>query len=87
MIAERTCIGCGKKQSKYAMLRIVYRTHDVLELDPHFRLPGRGAYLCPSHECLQTAIKRKALHRAFRTEIPASCYQQLAEYAARFPHG
>ena len=38
--------------------------------DPQARLPGRGAYLHPSQECLELAQRRKALPRALRLPGP-----------------
>jgi len=78
-IPERTCIGCGTKQSKYAMWRIVFHAPDRIVLDRKYREPGRGAYLCPKRDCLENALKRRALHRAYRTQVPAACYEQLKE--------
>ncbi len=76
-IPERTCIGCGKKQSKYAMWRFVFRSPDRLVHDVKYREPGRGAYICPDPACFHSVVKRRALNRAFRRPIPQSCYSDL----------
>jgi len=34
--------------------------------DPRLRLPGRGAWLHPTPECLDLALRRKAFGRALR---------------------
>jgi predicted RNA-binding protein YlxR (DUF448 family) len=36
--------------------------------DPQLRLPGRGAWLHPTPECLELAVRRKAFGRALRAE-------------------
>ncbi|MHB8187582.1 MAG: YlxR family protein [Dermatophilaceae bacterium] len=36
--------------------------------DPRLRLPGRGAWLHPTLECLDLALRRKALGRALRVK-------------------
>jgi predicted RNA-binding protein YlxR (DUF448 family) len=35
--------------------------------DPRHRLPGRGAWLHPTGECLDQALRRRAFGRALRT--------------------
>ena len=40
---------------------------------------GRGAYICPSRECLKKAIKTKGLERSFKMSIPAEIYEQLTK--------
>jgi len=35
-------------------------------------MPGRGAYLCPSAACFQTARKRNSLARALKTPVDPS---------------
>jgi hypothetical protein len=37
--------------------------------DPRLRLPGRGAWLHPTTECLDLAVRRKAFGRALRVEV------------------
>ena len=36
--------------------------------DPRHRLPGRGAWLHPTPECLDLAVQRKAFGRALRVK-------------------
>jgi hypothetical protein len=36
--------------------------------DPRLRLPGRGAWLHPTPECLDLAVQRKAFGRALRVK-------------------
>lgn len=35
------------------------------------RLPGRGAYLHRQESCLDLALRRRAVQRALRVEVPA----------------
>ena len=62
---ERTCVGCGAKKSKEALLRVVVGPDGQVVLDRKRAAPGRGAYLC-SPACLKAAVKRRAFQRAFR---------------------
>ena len=47
----RTCVGCRKRAPVNDLLRVVVRT-GVLVPDPRRRLPGRGASVHPTPECL-----------------------------------
>jgi predicted RNA-binding protein YlxR (DUF448 family) len=42
----------------------------VLVPDPRARIPGRGAWLHPDLDCLDLAVRRRALPRAFRLTVP-----------------
>jgi uncharacterized protein len=65
----RTCIGCRERAAKSSLLRLVATGDEVIP-DPQARLPGRGAYLHPSLECLGLAQRRRALPRALRVTRP-----------------
>jgi predicted RNA-binding protein YlxR (DUF448 family) len=62
----RTCVGCRERADKSSLLRLV-AVGDVIQPDPQARLPGRGAYLHPSPDCLELARRRRAFPRALRT--------------------
>jgi predicted RNA-binding protein YlxR (DUF448 family) len=56
------------------------------ELDTRRRLPGRGAWLHPSPDCLDLALRRRALTRALRVAGPldtTGLAGALAELAGR----
>ncbi len=78
-IPERTCIGCGQKKEKANLIRIVHAQDDTYSIDPTGRKNGRGAYICNDPACLDKAIKRKALDRAFKDTISAETAQALRE--------
>jgi predicted RNA-binding protein YlxR (DUF448 family) len=65
---ERTCLGCGKKQQKSLLHRLVLDERRQAVRDRTQTAPGRGAYYC-GPGCLAAAIKRKALHRAFKKAL------------------
>lgn len=70
MVPIRTCIGCRSQIERNSAVRFVL-SGDQLVLDADRRMPGRGAWLHPSSECLETALKRKAFNRAFRRPVSA----------------
>lgn len=74
---QRQCIGCGEMKNKKEMLRILKTPEGEFVLDATGRKNGRGAYLCPSMECLKKAIKTKGLERSFKMAIPTEVYEAL----------
>lgn len=61
----RTCIGCRSRAPRSSLLRVV--AHDsVILVDESAVMPGRGAWLHPSAECIRKALQRKAFGRALR---------------------
>ena len=48
-------------------------------IDATGRKNGRGAYICPSSDCLKKAIKSKGLERSFKMNIPKEVYEQLTK--------
>ena len=53
------CIACREGKPKKELVRVV-ATEDGLLPDETGKAHGRGAYICPSIECLDKAVKIKA---------------------------
>ena len=64
-MGERQCIGCGKKDEKGSLVRIVRKPDGAVVADGTGRLAGRGAYVC-SAACLSQASKKTKLARALK---------------------
>lgn len=65
----RRCLGCGQRFPKGALARFtVRREGDIwcLVRDDVASLGGRGLYVCPSDECFQRAVVRRAFARGAR---------------------
>ncbi|MFW3169544.1 YlxR family protein [Geodermatophilus sp. CPCC 206100] len=62
-------MGCRKRAPVTDLLRVVVRS-GALVPDPRRRLPGRGASLHPTPECLHAAERRRAFVRALRSSSP-----------------
>ena len=73
----RQCIGCGEMKSKKEMIRVIKTADEEILLDATGRKNGRGAYLCPSMECMKKAVKSKGLERSFKMAIPKEVYDAL----------
>jgi predicted RNA-binding protein YlxR (DUF448 family) len=68
-VPERTCIGCRRTTSPAGLVRITRTPSGSLAVGRGE--PGRGAWLCAGSEaCFESAVKRKALERALRCEVP-----------------
>ncbi len=76
-IPLRQCVGCQEMKSKKEMIRVIKTAGDEILLDATGRKNGRGAYLCPSTECLKKAIKGRGLERSFKMAIPKEVYETL----------
>lgn len=76
-IPLRQCIGCGEMKSKKEMIRVLKTAQEDILIDATGRKNGRGAYLCPSRECLKKAIKSKGLERSFKMAISKEIYETL----------
>ena len=63
-------MGCRRTDSRSALLRVVAETDEAgvirLSPDPRRCLPGRGAWLHPTGDCLEQALRRRAFGRALR---------------------
>lgn len=76
-IPQRQCIGCGEMKNKKEMIRILKTPEGEFTVDATGRKNGRGAYLCPSMDCMKKAIKSKGLERSFKMAIPKEVYEAL----------
>ena len=81
----RTCIGCRARTAKSDLLRIVVVGEEAAQRllpDPRGRLPGRGAHLHPTPDCLALAERRRAFGRALRLTGPydATAVQEWVDH-------
>ena len=81
-IPQRQCVGCREKKDKRELIRVVRSPEGAVSLDFGGRKPGRGAYVCPSADCLKRACKSRALERAFSAAIPPEVYDALEQEMA-----
>lgn len=78
-IPMRMCIGCGKMNYKYNLIRIVKvsNTNPHITVDLNGKTPGRGAYLCRDAICLKNIRKTRRLSRIFSCGISDDFYAIL----------
>lgn len=77
IIPMRQCLGCREMKPKRELIRVVRSPEGAISLDFRGKANGRGAYVCPSPDCLKKAVRAKALERALETPIPDEIFAQL----------
>ncbi len=92
-VPERTCIGCGRKGVKSALIRFVLTSDGEICLDLGQKMPGRGAYVCRDVMCFEKAWKKKAFVHALRVPvtkglmaIDGDTYRKLRNEMENFTH-
>lgn len=76
-IPLRKCIGCGNMFPKKELIRIVHSSEDEFFIDATGKKNGRGAYICADIQCLEKAIKTKAVNRSFGVNVPEEVNELL----------
>ena len=76
-IPMRKCVGCQEMKSKKEMIRVIRTSEGEFLLDATGKKNGRVAYICPSKNCLEKAVKNKGLERSFKQSIPREVYEAL----------
>lgn len=77
----RTCLGCRSRADKSSLLRVV-AANGAVTPDPSATLPGRGAWVHPTTQCVEKAIARKTFGRALRVSSALATEQILATVGA-----
>ncbi len=78
-IPIRQCLGCREHKQKNELIRVVRSPEGEISLDFRGKKPGRGAYLCPTPECLARARKSRAIERALSAPVSEEVYAALEE--------
>ena len=76
-IPMRKCVGCGEMKPKKELVRVVKPPEGEISLDLTGKKAGRGAYVCPSPECLRKARKNRRIERSFQCKIPDEIYDAM----------
>ena len=73
----RKCVGCGEMKPKKELIRVLRTEEEDFVIDTTGKKNGRGAYLCPSGECFQKAVRNMGLDCTFKQAIPQEVYDRL----------
>lgn len=74
---QRTCLGCRQAKDKKDLIRIVKSPDGTVSVDLTGKKSGRGAYLCPDANCLDKAVRSKALERSLGVNIDQQVFDEL----------
>jgi predicted RNA-binding protein YlxR (DUF448 family) len=72
----RKCVTCGQMLPKNQLFRLVKSSEGVV-LDLGYKAQGRGAYICRSKACVDTALKKKSLNRSLRQAVNEEVFNIL----------
>jgi uncharacterized protein len=78
----RTCIACQCTRPKRELIRVVRTPEGAIVIDPRGKLPGRGTYICRTHQCWQTGLEPKKLERVLKCQVSAGDVLALRGVAA-----
>lgn len=78
-LPQRTCIACRSTSGKREFVRIV-RTAAGVEVDLTGKKQGRGAYLHPTPDCWETALKKGRVEAALKTKLTPDDRLRLNEF-------
>ncbi|MBP1547434.1 MAG: YlxR family protein [Oscillospiraceae bacterium] len=76
-IPMRMCLGCGEMKPKKELIRAVKSPEGEISLDLTGKKNGRGAYVCPSAECLRLARKARRFEKSFECRISDEVYDNM----------
>ncbi|MBD8584678.1 YlxR family protein [Frigoribacterium sp. CFBP 13729] len=81
VVPVRTCIGTRARAPRSSLVRVVARDGRLV-VDETATLPGRGAWLTPSMDAFESAVKRRAFRRALRLDSEPDT-EQLRDHLMR----
>jgi predicted RNA-binding protein YlxR (DUF448 family) len=83
-IAQRTCIACRQIKAKHEMVRLVCTPQGVIEIDITGKKEGRGAYFCPTGECLEKTLVSKQIEHILKGHLTQENREQLKRSGREF---
>lgn len=84
-IPQRMCVTCRLMRPKRELIRLVASQDGNIALDPTGKKPGRGAYVCRSHQCLEQAIRGRKLDKGLKTRVNEQIIAALTAELASLP--
>jgi len=78
-IPMRQCSACRGHFEKRQLLRVVRTPEGNVVVDTKGKANGRGVYICKKEECLEKAIKSRALSRALEVPVPDDVIESIRQ--------
>ncbi|MDR7484175.1 MAG: YlxR family protein [Armatimonadota bacterium] len=82
-IPQRQCVACRQMRPKRELVRVVRTPGGEVRVDPTGKASGRGAYVCPSGDCAEIAVREGRLQHALEVPIPEPTAADLRAAVAR----
>ena len=79
----RMCVACRQGRPKKELIRIVRNKEGTVGVDLTGKAQGRGAYLCPDVQCLERAVKSRALQRALECDLTEEMIAEIKRVILR----
>jgi predicted RNA-binding protein YlxR (DUF448 family) len=73
-------VACRQKKAKRDLIRLVRTSEGNIEIDVTGKKEGRGAYLCPTQECWEAALKGNQLEHNLRSSLTRDNREQLIKH-------
>jgi predicted RNA-binding protein YlxR (DUF448 family) len=86
-VPQRTCVACRQIKAKKDLIRVVRTPRGEIEVDENGKKDGRGAYLCPTRECVDKALKGSHLEHTLKSSITGENREKLVRYFRDFSEG
>ncbi len=81
----RTCVGCRSRAVRSSLVRVIAK-NSRLVVDFSATEPGRGAWIHPSVDCIDRAVRRRAFGRALKCTATLDVVGALHELIGRDDH-
>lgn len=75
----RTCVACRQVKPKYDLVRLVRTPGGDIEFDASGKKEGRGAYFCPTRECLEKVLQGKQLEHVLKRRLTPADREKLIQ--------
>jgi hypothetical protein len=79
----RTCVACGRSADKRELVRVVRDAAGDVSIDVTGKANGRGAYVCGTTDCFDTATRRSRFDAALRVRLKEDDLDRLRREFAR----
>lgn len=76
----RMCCVCRQKKPKDDLIRFTFNDGKIYLNQGKQIYFGRSAYICRCQECINTALKKRSLNRAFRRDVGTQIYEELTKF-------
>lgn len=73
------CVACHQMRPKRELVRIVRTPTGEVKVDLTGKVSGRGAYVCPDVQCVETGMREQRIQHALEVAIPDEVGRMLRQ--------